>query len=104
MRKTAHTPTPWEIRDVPSRERFKITDSTGYTIAEMPSYPIIEKEEANAAYIVRAVNAHEALLEALEQCLTLDGATAERSHTMALKRLQAINEIATAAIAKAKGA
>ena len=51
--------------------------------------------------MLRAAN--DDLLEALEACLTDDGAAAERSHTMACRRLAAINEICRAAIAKARG-
>ena len=59
---------------------------------------IFRKADAEMRLIAAAPN----LLAALEDCLTDDGAAAERSHTLACKRLAAINEIARAAIAIAK--
>lgn len=66
-----HTPTPWSIED---GEHGSITLSGGHHIADIPYWDEPGKPQdgwstqgeaiANAAYIVRAVNAHEELLDA----------------------------------------
>jgi len=63
-----HTPTPWEVATGhPSRGLFVLgpPDEHGYApqICEVDK---TEDMEANAAFIVRAVNSHEALVAALE--------------------------------------
>lgn len=55
-KKTTHTPTPWTTFQSQG-ENGAITDGNGNVIAEGLT-------EENAAFIVRAVNSHEALLEA----------------------------------------
>jgi len=52
--------------------------------------------------IIRCVNTHAALVEALEACITSPGAMAERSHEFAMKRLRAISDHARAALDRAK--
>lgn len=59
--------------------------------------------EANAAFIVRSCNCHEELLQALQECITEDGAAAWQSAENAGRRLEAISNIARKAIAKAQG-
>ncbi len=58
-----------------------------------------EIERANALLIAAAPD----LLQALEECITNDGAPAWNDKMMAFRRLHAISDIARAAIAKAKG-
>ena len=66
--KAQHTPTPWKIWDMSSRD---IEDSNGNLISTAypdekdPSYTS-EIAKANAAYIVRSVNSHEELIKALK--------------------------------------
>ncbi len=55
--------------------------------------------QANARLIAAAPD----LLQALEECITNDGAPAWNDKMMAFRRLHAISDIARAAIAKAKG-
>ncbi len=74
----AHTPTPWAIsgfdtttviaiQDGPNRARQEYVDGRHqYTIARAGDIPGIYERAANAALIVRAVNSHAALVEALE--------------------------------------
>lgn len=52
---TKHTPTPWQ------NVAGQITKS-GRTNTLVAEYPITNEGEANAAFIVRCVNAHEPLL------------------------------------------
>ncbi len=58
-----HTPTPWHIRDV---DTYTIRSQHGCEVARAARHHIPADEiKANAAFIVRAVNAHDALVEAL---------------------------------------
>jgi hypothetical protein len=72
-----HTPTPWKLD---KEGGFTITDSSDRTSdASDIAYVNPEKEnwgdkydgdpEANGEFIVRAVNSHDALLEALRNCV-----------------------------------
>ena len=65
---TEHTPTPWTIGE---RDRLIVREVSGmcdggdyYTVAETKFHSLVLTEEAaaNAAFIVKAVNNHEALL------------------------------------------
>lgn len=87
-----HTPTPWEVgEDVGQAERSIVTAEcrdictceTGFGDAE-----------ANAEFIVRAVNAHDDLLNACREILRADEYTPDWHVTDAI-------ELAKAAIAKA---
>lgn len=71
--KPTHTPTPWKIVN---RSLTDPLDLSGRTIKDgrnrilahlypTPSGLGLEEQKANAAFIVRAVNAHEKLVEAL---------------------------------------
>jgi hypothetical protein len=67
---TKHTPLPWGVslskRGVKGYK--KTSDNVAVTIAACNVSTAIDKEtqEANASYIVKAVNNHEALRDALE--------------------------------------
>lgn len=56
------TPTPWDTK--PTSTQHLIWDADGKTIA------VVYTEKADAALIIRAVNAHEALVQAVECALT----------------------------------
>ena len=56
-----HTPTPWTIESTPSRIEVR-TDP-------MHVYAFSHADRGNAEFIVRAVNAHEALVSALTETL-----------------------------------
>lgn len=57
---TGHTPTPW------AKSGSTIIDlETGLTICEIEDMPAV-RSELNAAFIVRAMNCHEELLESLK--------------------------------------
>lgn len=75
MTQNAHIPTPWIF--TPSGETMQ-GYSQPFAIAETDKYNLVagifgdvkggvETAEANAAFIVRACNSHEELLEALKQ-------------------------------------
>lgn len=57
-----HTPTPWYL--LPARTLVNIKGPGGWQIGQIPM-----DEKANAAFIVRAVNSHEELLEACKRFL-----------------------------------
>lgn len=58
-----HTPTPWFTKHKGYTSYIQKTDEKGheYTVASMTCN--IELAKANAAFIVRAVNSHEALID-----------------------------------------
>jgi len=69
MAQAAHTPTPWKFEDEYVRADALNGDEGGNIVADVytrPSHSHSPEMEANAAFIVRAVNAHDALVEALE--------------------------------------
>ena len=80
----SHTPTPWKVG-----EEYEILGPNEKVVAT--TYHNRPEVEANAAFIVRAVNAHEELLEALRYVVD-SGESYER-----------VQEIAVQAIAKAEG-
>ena len=61
----AHTPTPW-IRRESKSDVIWIEDGNGRVVMHNSSVKDPE-DQANAAFIVRAVNAHEELLAALHE-------------------------------------
>lgn len=64
---TKHTPTPWYIESVAVnafKSAVSLVSETGGKITN------INCSDADAAFIVRAVNAHDALVEAIDYLLT----------------------------------
>lgn len=60
----AHTPTPWNLNP----KAVLVIESEGVTVASCGNANVIRDQwEANAAFIVRAVNAHEELLSLLKE-------------------------------------
>jgi len=60
-----HTPTPWRL------EGYSIYSSAHkgrHIVATSDPYWGLNQNKANAAFIVKAVNSHEALVKALELC------------------------------------
>jgi hypothetical protein len=69
---TAHTPGPWEIIAMPDGQSDIIgVAETGERICEFPYGFTDEKEAADAAFIVRACNAHDELLAVAQMALDL---------------------------------
>jgi hypothetical protein len=80
--RAAHTPTPWEVRphsrhvyvggedgaNVCSCGEPRASKYVGYTDTEIGS-PGLHEAVANAAFIVRAANAHDKMLAALKRIL-----------------------------------
>ena len=65
-----HTATPWAVDAVGPHQDDIINDETGFSIARMSwAGPNSAVSKANAAYIVRCVNSHEALVAALEDMI-----------------------------------
>ncbi|HXP63987.1 MAG TPA: hypothetical protein VN815_00815 [Steroidobacteraceae bacterium] len=58
-----HTPTPWFVMG------NSIQTKGGNYIADLSSPRGSQERDANAAFIVKAVNNHDALVEALTECL-----------------------------------
>lgn len=99
---TKHTPTPWTLSQYTNYEGFSIVSQDGECLAERwydkaRTVPQNEVLKANAAFMVRAVNGHEALVEALTKIQII-------SAHMKSKRSYELNRVATDALAKIKGA
>ena len=93
-----HTPTPWRVVLAPCQivdDKNLIADlnGKGFEIGE-------EEKYANAAFIVRAVNAHHELVEALKR---IADEAVKTGTTEDGRSLESIAEIAFRAIAKAEG-
>ena len=67
--KTNHTPTPWALQERGAGGWSPATDADIYTCSSWVGTDAGDR--ANAALIVRAVNAHEALVVAAQQALEL---------------------------------
>jgi hypothetical protein len=99
-----HTPTPWRVGDDRSTVYGPIGEYTS-TIAKCERYggDIFRRDnelgEENAVHIVRAINVHDELLEALEELVDL----MEAVRTGEYKPDSFTTQPARAAIAKAKG-
>lgn len=103
--KSQHTPTPWDYHLGRGKNpRFHIQTTAGYQIVMTPevSQNGIEAsaQEANAAFIVRAVNSHEAMLSALKRML--NAYEADKKHGIAFGNDNAADQ-AREAIAAAEG-
>ena len=95
---TKHTPGPWYTRH---GQISSLSSSHGCTIANCnrTAKGIPDEEiEANAAFIVRACNAHDDLLNALQLAV----ATIERLERHAPNSANGTLDVAKAAIAKAE--
>lgn len=105
-----HTPTPWKFThhtNIGGDQMARIDDEKGIFLAGVSDMNLIDHSlrDANAAFIVRAVNAHEELLEAAKLASKiaenwihdqLDGTSGLKS---ALEGLESVRK----AISKAEG-
>lgn len=101
-----HTPTPWQLKNLEGSDLPFIVSTTqsSYAVADTGLGSVSSAEAwANAAFIVRAVNSHEALVEALQDVLDLaedlDGDTQNLTVTMSIESWSRIEDL----IAQAKG-
>ena len=100
---SSHTPTPWHVNRALTRDGSALWANV-YSETNDDSYNIIAHMQdgdklANASFIVRAINAHEALVEALEAMLGINNPQGgEIGH---IDYLEAV-KLARAALAKAK--
>jgi hypothetical protein len=99
-----HTPTPWEsnFNRIESKDDHGV-DNDGWMIAEC----IGPEQEANAEFIVRACNAHDALVAACEKIEKLrsdllEGATSMDEGALLTEGADAFDDI-EAALKLAKG-
>lgn len=102
-----HTPTPWHVGD--GKAARIIYGQDGYAIADATVYHGRHggAEEANAAFIVRAVNAHDDLVAALRKARNAISeevlAAGDEDHPTIARHARIIDEI-DAALAKAGAA
>lgn len=69
---TSHTPTPWALVEGPKARGSIKSVCKGLPqsiVAQAGGQPTVEEREANAAFIVNACNAHDALVKALKGLL-----------------------------------
>lgn len=66
-----HTPTPWKVRQ--DDQQLLITGDYETIIARLDIWKNEGKKqmEANAAFVIRAVNSHEALIESIQGLLAI---------------------------------
>lgn len=68
MKTTPHTPTPWKVQK--ARSLYATTPSWTVETEDGKNTPVSAiLKETDAAFIVRAVNCHEELLKALQNCV-----------------------------------
>ena len=128
MKTSNHTPGPWRIEQTDTITDFTIIphfqkarqkkNPIGFTYQAVcrvsrstvkdvgihkPEFQHDALPQGEAIANARLIAAAPDMLAALEDCITEQGAIAERSHEYALQRLASINEVARAAIAKATG-
>lgn len=106
--KAQHTPTPWNLNDhqgYPVNSKEYIRDSNGLCIATVHEMAdgirnaeLRAESAGNAAFIVRAVNSHEDMLEVLKIVALFDP-----SNPNILIQMCAVRDEAKRAIAKAEG-
>jgi len=104
-----HTQTPWIVKSIDEGESIRALEQSGNAFGIHDPEGIyfafclddMGREEANAAYIVQAVNSHEAMLEALAWIAEHDRefGDIEDSETM----VHHMTSRAKEALAKAKG-
>lgn len=71
---TKHTPTPWDVDDGDNVSIFEL-DTFDFIAEASWSDKRRSQAEANAAFIVRAVNSHYQLLEACKRALSMPDGT-----------------------------
>lgn len=77
MSKTTHTPTPWEAES----DSVWHEDFGRVALLAAPHHPDGEKiASANAAHVVKCVNSHDALVEALEHVMAMHDDAYLRDH------------------------
>ena len=93
---TNRTTGPWEARTGKAAHACIYVQGTDHDVA-------IGMRPDDAAHIVRCVNVHDELVAALKECITEDPGAACYNTGRKTRRLQAISDIARAALARAKG-
>jgi hypothetical protein len=104
--KKEHTPTPWQVQRHRGLPDFAIAtpDVNAYeiynriaTVHAPASDDLYEQAEVNAAFIVKAVNSHEALVRELRWCIAvLENKTLNEQEAVVLKDAQAALKLAEA--------
>jgi hypothetical protein len=100
-----HTPTPWEARPFGKESRWHIIDPRTHEIICRVEKWSPEADRADAAFIVLAVNSHDALVEALTDARLWLAGQPDRSQCKAetLSDLQAKIDAALSAASERAG-
>jgi len=114
MSNSEHTPVPWGIEATdttlwvgPMRPDGKKIEDLVFYIRVDPEYTdaALAKRKANAAFVIKAVNSHNALVSALEQIIEMNVQYAiDRYGDASQAEMMACVSTARAALAEAKGA
>lgn len=96
------TPRPWGQVSVGGKRYISATDNGNETLVGMLFMP--EKARANAGLIVRAVNSHDALVEALEWLVNVGCGVGRAGGAPEEGEFEAAIEAGKVALAKAKEA
>ncbi len=98
---TTHTPTPWNLNP----KAVLVIESEGITVASCGNANVIRDQwEANAAFIVRAVNAHDELLRVVKALESwVDANNMPQCQSLMPDKDQSFGEAIKQAIARAAG-
>lgn len=76
--KSKHTPTPWKLQGVYQVCGNNLSSNDGWIVSDC----VGPDKEENAAFIVKACNNHEALLDAVRNFLDWHSSDCETSHDL----------------------
>lgn len=68
QKEVKHTPTPWKVKNYNGNNKFRIVGADDSAITNLTGQYLGE-EKTNAQFIVKAVNCHDDLVEALKTVL-----------------------------------
>jgi hypothetical protein len=106
MTTPTHTPLPWRIEPLELHEggvKIAVVGANGETVADQQTYYPAEISDANAALIVRAINAYDELVEALEKAKQRIEQLAHTVNVLSPGKVRAedFTDVVVAALAKA---
>jgi len=101
--KQEHTPTPWDLKQIKSTGIIENWSFWAPINAGYDQFGYFMGDEANAAFIVNAVNSHDALLDALKKIAEGRGTFSLDPFKHACNTIEEMIAIANNAISSAEG-